>query len=252
MEALRCPLRIGPPAAASLLVNGLLLAALLNLGTGWPKRLREAPALTVMSLAVLKGAADGEEAAPAAEAGAPAPPAAAEPAAPQQSASALPPPPQAQAPAMQPHAAPAQPASAPAQAAASPARSAAAPSAASAPAAPAAPVRRGAADGLDANAPAGTSRAYAARVRSWLYGHKIYPRRAKMRREEGVVRVRFVIDRAGLLVDGRILQGSGCAALDEEAMAMMRRASPYPKAPHEIAGERIEFTTLVEFILPAA
>ena len=71
-----------------------------------------------------------------------------------------------------------------------------------------------------------------------------------MRREEGVVRVRFVIDRAGLLVDGRILQGSGCAALDEEAMAMMRRASPYPKAPREIAGERIEFTTLVEFVLP--
>ena len=253
MEALRSPLRIGPPAAASLLVNGLLLAALLNLGTGWPKRVREAPALTVMSFAVLKGAADGEEAAQAAEAGAPAPPAAAAPAA-QQQASPLPPPPQAQAPAMQPQAAqaPAASAPAPAQAAASAARPAAAPAAANAPAAPAAPVRRGAADGLDTNAPAGTSRAYAARVRSWLYGHKIYPRRAKMRREEGVVRVRFVIDRAGLLVDGRILQGSGCAALDEEAMAMMRRASPYPKAPHEIAGERIEFTTLVEFILPAA
>ncbi|WP_139139405.1 energy transducer TonB, partial [Sphingobium phenoxybenzoativorans] len=119
---------------------------------------------------------------------------------------------------------------------------------ASAPAAPTA--RRGAADGLDVSAPPGASRNYAAKVRSWLYAHKIYPRRARMRHEEGRVQVRFVIDRAGVLIEGVIIQGSGNGALDEEAAAMMRRASPFPKAPGDVPGERIEFVAPIEFILP--
>jgi protein TonB len=105
-------------------------------------------------------------------------------------------------------------------------------------------------DGLDVEAPPGTSRAYAARVRSWLFAHKIYPRRARMRREEGIVRVRFIIDRAGVLLEGQIIQSSGRPSLDDEANAMMQRASPYPKAPRDIPGDRIEFTAPIEFMLP--
>jgi protein TonB len=110
---------------------------------------------------------------------------------------------------------------------------------------------RGAADGLDVKAPPGTSRSYAAKVRSWLYAHKIYPRRARMRREEGRVQVRFVIDRTGMLLEGAIVQGSGNTVLDYEAEAMLRRASPYPGAPAELPGERIEFTAPIIFTLPA-
>lgn len=55
------PFRIGGPAAASLLVNGLLIAALLNLGMGHVSRRSESPALTVLSLAQLKGVEQGEE-----------------------------------------------------------------------------------------------------------------------------------------------------------------------------------------------
>lgn len=91
---------------------------------------------------------------------------------------------------------------------------------------------------------------YAAKYSSWLYAHKLYPRRARMRREEGVVRVRFVIDRAGLLLEGYVVASSGRASLDEEAAAMMQRASPFPKAPRDIGGERIEFTAPIEFVLP--
>jgi periplasmic protein TonB len=40
--------RISGPAAASLLVNGLLIAALLNLGMGQAARRQESPALTVL------------------------------------------------------------------------------------------------------------------------------------------------------------------------------------------------------------
>jgi protein TonB len=71
-----------------------------------------------------------------------------------------------------------------------------------------------------------------------------------MRHEEGVVKVRFVIDRAGMLIEGRVISSSGRASLDEEAAAMLHRASPYPKAPSDISGDRIEFTAPVEFVLP--
>ncbi|EZP71736.1 TonB family protein [Sphingomonas paucimobilis] len=245
------PFRVSGPAAASLLVNGLLVAALLNLGMGHAGRRAESPALTVLSLALPKGAEQGKEEAeadaPSVAATPPASPADPPPAQPPAAAAvapaavmipsrlALPMPAALAGAAVSTAAAPAQPVSA----------------AAAAPSPPAAPAaRRGAADGLDAKAPSGTSRSYAAKVRSWLYAHKIYPRRARMRREEGRVQVRFVIDRAGMLLEGAVIRGSGVAALDEEAEAMMRRASPYPRAPNELPGERIEFTVPIEFILP--
>lgn len=228
-----------------------MLAALLGIGVMKERRRTISSPLTVVSLAVLKGAEDGAEVAKAVEKRAPVP-AAARPARP---VFEKPPEPVvtlaspvtefAVASAALPK--PAAPAEASTKLSAAPSRSG--PAAAAAPAA-AAPTQRGVADGLDAVAPPGTSRAYAARVRSWLYAHKIYPRLAKMRREEGIVNVRFVLDRAGLLLDGRIVGSSGCASLDQEAIAMLQRSSPYPKAPREIAGERIEFTAPVAFILP--
>jgi protein TonB len=250
------PFRIGGPAAASLLVNALLIAALLNLGMGRASRRTDAPSLTVMSLAVLKGAEDGEEEAEAAAPGAPTV-AASSPAEPLPDrfqplvVQPVMPPPVVPVPSAlsRPMPATAMVIAVPGPATARPAASTRQAMPVATPAAP--PARRGVADGLDADAPPGTSRSYAAKVRSWLYAHKIYPRRARMRREEGMVRVRFVIDRAGTLIEGVILQGSGKDALDEEAAAMMRRASPFPRAPIDVPGERIEFIAPIEFILPA-
>lgn len=246
------PFRIGGPAAASLLVNGLLIAALLNLGMGHVSRRAESPTLTVMSLALLKGVEQGEE---EAEAAAPSTPA------------AVPPPPVEQPRvSQQPVVVPAAPPivaalsrlsfSMPMQAAAPVASPAAPPShqaiaAVSTSSSAAPPPRRGTADSLDVKVPPGTSRSYAAKVRSWLYAHKIYPRRARMRREEGRVQVRFVLDRTGMLLEGAVLHGSGHAILDQEAEAMLRRASPYPRAPAELPGERMEFTAAIDFTLPA-
>ncbi len=247
------PLRSGAPAAASLLINALLLAGLLSLGVGHANRKREAPAMTVMSLAAVQGMdnAEDEQEQAAAEAQQPVE-ARMEP--PAEARTEPPPPPAVQpvasrlvalAPAPVSNANSAQP-SASATQAASPASS----SGPAQPVAPAPPARRGTIEGLNIKAPAGTSNSYAAKVRSWLYAHKIYPRRAKMRREEGTVRVRFVIDRAGVLMEGVLIDRSGVNSLDDEASAMMRRASPYPKAPPEISGDRIEFVVPIEFTLP--
>jgi protein TonB len=243
------PFQIGGPAAVSLLVNALLIMALLNLGISGPGRRAEAPALTVMSLAALKGVENGDVEAKAAEPATPAPSPPAQPVAdihPPQLAQPIPmpivissiSPIAAMATPIAPVASVAPQLSPPAQQSAS----------AQSPAAPAA--RRGTTDGLDADAPTGTSRSYAAKVRSWLYAHKVYPRRARMRHEEGKVQVRFVLDRAGVLIEGVVTKGSGNSTLDEEAAAMMRRASPFPKAPVEVPGERIEFFAPIEFTLP--
>ncbi|WP_310225534.1 TonB family protein [Sphingobium xenophagum] len=237
-----------------MLVNGLLIAALLNLGMGHVSRRTEPAALTVLSLALLKGVEQGQEEAETATPSTPSTPAAVPPLqteplpAPQQQIATRAAPPIAPSRIalpmlMQPTALAANPAAPPSQ----PAQQAIAAVAAST----APPPRRGVADGPDVKAPSGTSRSYAAKVRSWLYAHKIYPRRARMRREEGRVQVRFVLDRAGMLLEGAVVQGSGNAVLDDEAEAMLRRASPYPRAPAELSGERIEFTAPIIFTLPA-
>ncbi len=91
--------------------------------------------------------------------------------------------------------------------------------------------------------------AYGARVRAHLEAYKIYPRGAKRLRQTGVVTVRFVIDREGRVIASRIVAASGVSALDEEAMAMLARASPVPRPPPGVPGARIEMRTPVEFSL---
>ena len=122
--------------------------------------------------------------------------------------------------------------------------------AASGPPAQAAPAQRqGTRDGLDIDARNGVSTDYASRLRAWLEAHKTYPKRARMRREEGVVHVHFAVDRDGRLLRGDVVTSSGFASLDAEAMAMLDRSNPFPGAPHSVRGERIEVSTPVEFYL---
>ena len=109
--------------------------------------------------------------------------------------------------------------------------------------------RKGVRDGMAGDVPAGNSRAYAARVRSWLLAHQVYPRYARMRRLEGSVGVRFVLDRSGRLIEGVLTGTSGQPMLDAEGAAMLRRASPYPAAPVEVPGERITFNVAIDFRL---
>jgi TonB family protein len=57
---------------------------------------------------------------------------------------------------------------------------------------------------------------------------KRYPPQARERREEGQVLIAFSIDRAGKVISNRIESGSGFAAIDGEALAMIQRAQPFP------------------------
>ena len=87
--------------------------------------------------------------------------------------------------------------------------------------------------------------------RSMIVAHlnrnKKYPAEARARREEGVSRLRFTIDRSGRVVAASLAGTSGHAALDTETLEMVRRASPFPAPPPEVAGATVTFTVPVDF-----
>lgn len=80
-----------------------------------------------------------------------------------------------------------------------------------------------------------------------LERNKRYPAAARDRNEQGTVHVVFVIDRQGRLLTAEVQRTSGSAALDAEALAMMRRAAPFPPPPTVLAGERISLSLPILF-----
>lgn len=63
----------------------------------------------------------------------------------------------------------------------------------------------------------------------------------------GTVQVSFSIDRSGRVLSARLVSGSGDAALDEEAVSMIRRASPVPAPPAGLGGSTIALAVPVKF-----
>ena len=79
--------------------------------------------------------------------------------------------------------------------------------------------------------------------------HKRYPEDAKSRREQGVTQVFFSLDRQGRVLESRVVSSSGANALDEEALALLRRAQPFPLPPQELAGDHVDLTVPIRFNL---
>lgn len=90
---------------------------------------------------------------------------------------------------------------------------------------------------------------YAALVLAWLEKHKEYPPRARMRREEGIVVLYFVIDRQGGVLESRVEESSGRALLDRAALDMLERASPLPALPEDMPQARLEMLVPVQFFI---
>jgi protein TonB len=75
--------------------------------------------------------------------------------------------------------------------------------------------------------------------------HKRYP--AERRQKSAEIYVRFTLDRLGHVLSTSIEKGSGDAAFDEAALAMVRRSDPVPVPPPLIADEGLSFTLPVIF-----
>lgn len=65
--------------------------------------------------------------------------------------------------------------------------------------------------------------------------------------DPGTVQVAFSIDRGGRVLSARLAGSSGNAALDEEAVAMIRRASPVPAPPDGVGGSVLALAVPVRF-----
>jgi len=106
-------------------------------------------------------------------------------------------------------------------------------------------------------APSPGSAAAAARAKAaWeraLVSHlnrfKRYPDAARARSSQGDVAVQFTIDRTGGVIASRVVRSSGSSALDEEALAVLRRANPLPAPPGHVDGTTFDLTLPIQFRL---
>lgn len=73
--------------------------------------------------------------------------------------------------------------------------------------------------------------AWSAKLSAHLNRRKRYPSASRARREEGVVSVRFTVDGSGNVLSSSLVKSSGFAALDDEALTLLKRASPVPMPP---------------------
>ena len=75
--------------------------------------------------------------------------------------------------------------------------------------------------------------------------HKRYP--AQRSQKSAEILVSFALDRMGHVLSITIAKGSGDAAFDEAALAMVRKSDPVPRPPPLIADEGLNFTLPVIF-----
>lgn len=76
---------------------------------------------------------------------------------------------------------------------------------------------------------------------------KRYPAQALAQHQEGTPVLFFVMDRQGHVLSARIRKSGGFALLDEETLAVVRRAEPFPPPPEEVAGTTVSLTVPIEF-----
>jgi len=77
--------------------------------------------------------------------------------------------------------------------------------------------------------------------------NKRYPEAARSRREQGIAQVSFALDRKGMVANARVIQSSGSSALDSEAVALLKRAEPFPAPPATFPGEFVVVRLPIRF-----
>jgi protein TonB len=80
-----------------------------------------------------------------------------------------------------------------------------------------------------------------------LNKHKRYPAAARSHREQGTVVVTFKLDRRGHVTASHVTRSSGSRPLDEEALAVLLRASPLPAPPAHLSGAALELVLPIHF-----
>lgn len=90
---------------------------------------------------------------------------------------------------------------------------------------------------------------YRQRLAAHLQRYKQYPSSARAAHQEGTVMVTFTVTRNGHVTSVRLSRSSGHPALDQEAIAAIRRAQPLPSFPPEITQSAMTFPVPFSFHL---
>ncbi len=90
---------------------------------------------------------------------------------------------------------------------------------------------------------------YQAEVLAHLQRYRIYPAEAKNRGITGTAMVRFALASNGSVISASLGRGSGAAILDEAALSMVRRASPFPPFPPGLGRSQMDFAAPIRFDL---
>jgi len=121
----------------------------------------------------------------------------------------------------------------------------------SAPSAAQSAARSGGAGGGGASQTTGNAAAsaYRAKVAAQLKRKRFYPNAARRDRLTGTATVSFTLNAGGKVTAARVVRSSGERILDEAAVEMVRRASPYPPIPAGL-GATITIQAPIGFELP--
>jgi protein TonB len=82
--------------------------------------------------------------------------------------------------------------------------------------------------------------------------HKSYPKIAQMRGWEGEVMLDLKIDENGNVISAKVRESSGHEALDNQALEMVRKASPFPTPPDALRSHTFNISVPVLFKLETA
>jgi periplasmic protein TonB len=90
---------------------------------------------------------------------------------------------------------------------------------------------------------------YFALVSAHLNRRKTYPAEAKQARQQGVVTVRFTVDRNGTVSGSAIKRSSGHAILDAATLDLLRRVAPLPRMPASMLRDSITLSLPIDYSL---
>lgn len=90
---------------------------------------------------------------------------------------------------------------------------------------------------------------YFAMVSAHLNRRKVYPAEAKQARQQGVVTVRFTVDRSGSVSGVSIKRSSGHDILDRATLDLVQRVAPMPRMPSSMQRDSVTLSLPIDYSL---
>lgn len=103
--------------------------------------------------------------------------------------------------------------------------------------------------GIAGGATTARKKSYFGELAAHLARHQRYPVEARRRKITGIVTVHFSFDQAGRIREFSVKNSSGNRLLDDEALAMLKRAQPLPPIPKELGTDLLSISLPIDFSL---